>query len=119
MVCVPEHKHSTQRERCQNCLSNALRHTSAGGVVSVSAAQVDGYAKVSVADTGAGIAPADLPYCISYPPGHVGRVSYPPPGQVWKPALLTVFPGHVGRVSYPPPLGRYGNLPYLPYFLDT
>jgi signal transduction histidine kinase len=42
-----------------NLLSNAVKFTPAGGAVDVSAAQVDGEVRVSVADTGPGLAPED------------------------------------------------------------
>jgi signal transduction histidine kinase len=42
-----------------NLLSNAVKFTPAGGHVSVTAAQVNGEVRVSVADTGPGIAPLD------------------------------------------------------------
>ncbi len=42
-----------------NLLSNAVKFTSAGGSVDVRAAQVNGEVRVSVADTGPGIAPRD------------------------------------------------------------
>jgi signal transduction histidine kinase len=42
-----------------NLLSNAVKFTPAGGAVDVRAAQVDGEVRVSVADTGLGIAPED------------------------------------------------------------
>jgi signal transduction histidine kinase len=42
-----------------NLLSNAVKFTSAGGSVDVRAAQVNGEVRVSVADTGPGIAPGD------------------------------------------------------------
>jgi two-component system sensor histidine kinase BaeS len=44
-----------------NLLSNALRHTPPGGMVTVSATTADSCVHLSVADTGQGIAPADLP----------------------------------------------------------
>jgi len=43
-----------------NLLSNALRHTPAGGRITVSAGTVPGYVAISVADTGEGIAPENL-----------------------------------------------------------
>jgi signal transduction histidine kinase len=42
-----------------NLLSNAVKLTPAGGAVDVSAARVDGEVRVSVADTGPGLAPED------------------------------------------------------------
>ena len=42
-----------------NLLSNAVKFTPAGGVVDVSAAQFNGEVRVSVADTGPGLAPED------------------------------------------------------------
>jgi two-component system sensor histidine kinase BaeS len=46
----------------QNLLTNALRHTPAGGRVTVRAALApDGRVALTVADTGSGIAPEDLP----------------------------------------------------------
>ena len=44
-----------------NLMDNALKHTPAGGQVTVSAAAVLGGVEVSVADTGSGIPAADLP----------------------------------------------------------
>ncbi|MGE5252034.1 MAG: sensor histidine kinase [Bacteroidota bacterium] len=45
-----------------NLVSNALRHTPAGGTVHVSARRVDPCVEVSVRDTGEGIRPEDLPH---------------------------------------------------------
>jgi signal transduction histidine kinase len=42
-----------------NLLSNAVKFTPAGGSVDVTAAQVDGEARVAITDTGRGIAPED------------------------------------------------------------
>ncbi len=44
-----------------NLLSNALRHTPAGGTITVSAAAVGEMVEVSVSDTGEGITESDLP----------------------------------------------------------
>ena len=49
------------REVVANLLSNAVRHTPAGGVVSLSVRVANERLVVTVADTGAGIAPEDLP----------------------------------------------------------
>ena len=43
-------------------LSNALRHTAAGGEIAVSVAATPAWVEVNVADTGEGIAPDDLPH---------------------------------------------------------
>jgi two-component system OmpR family sensor kinase len=45
----------------ENLVGNALRHTPAGGSVTLRATQADGVATLSVTDTGAGIAPEHLP----------------------------------------------------------
>lgn len=45
-----------------NLLSNALRHTPPGGVVTVTARATDDEVELSVADTGAGIPPERLPH---------------------------------------------------------
>jgi two-component system, OmpR family, sensor kinase len=45
----------------ENLVGNALRHTPAGGTITLSATQADGVATLSVSDTGAGIAPEHLP----------------------------------------------------------
>ena len=45
-----------------NLLTNALRHTPEGGCVTLAAEPSEGAVTVTVADTGAGIPPDDLPY---------------------------------------------------------
>jgi signal transduction histidine kinase len=50
------------REVLSNLLSNALRYTPRGGTVRVSASTSSGQMRVSVRDTGPGIAPDDLPH---------------------------------------------------------
>jgi len=49
------------REVLSNLISNALRHTPAGGVISITLGIASGRLLISIADTGAGIAPEDLP----------------------------------------------------------
>jgi signal transduction histidine kinase len=46
----------------ENLVGNALRHTPAGGTITLSATHADGAATLSVADTGAGIAAEHLPH---------------------------------------------------------
>jgi two-component system OmpR family sensor kinase len=46
----------------RNLLINALHHTGAGGRITVSARQAGDAVQVSIADTGEGIAPEDLPH---------------------------------------------------------
>jgi two-component system OmpR family sensor kinase/two-component system sensor histidine kinase BaeS len=48
------------REVLANLTTNALRHTPSGGNVAIGALEMDGYAQVTVDDTGSGIAPEDL-----------------------------------------------------------
>ena len=45
-----------------NLVSNALRHTPAGGKISVCASRANGGTEITVSDSGEGIAPADIPY---------------------------------------------------------
>jgi signal transduction histidine kinase len=45
-----------------NLLTNALRHTPEGGCVTLSATAGEGLVEVTVADTGTGVPPEDLPY---------------------------------------------------------
>jgi two-component system, OmpR family, sensor kinase len=46
----------------ENLVANALRHTPSGGTITLSAAQADGMATLSVSDSGGGIAPEHLPH---------------------------------------------------------
>jgi signal transduction histidine kinase len=46
----------------ENVLDNALRHTPAGGSITLQTGKRSGQAWFSIADTGPGIAPADLPH---------------------------------------------------------
>jgi len=50
------------RQVLGNLIGNALRYTPAGGRISLSAGGEDGALLLSVADTGSGIEPEDLPY---------------------------------------------------------
>jgi two-component system sensor histidine kinase BaeS len=45
-----------------NLIGNALRHTPAGGAVSVSARRESGHVLIEVSDSGEGIRPEDLPH---------------------------------------------------------
>jgi signal transduction histidine kinase len=50
------------RQVLNNLVSNALRHTPAGGHVEISARAAEGGIEVAVSDSGPGIAPRDLPH---------------------------------------------------------
>ncbi|GED88409.1 sensor histidine kinase [Streptomyces sp. 6-11-2] len=50
------------RQIMGNLVSNALRHTSAGGTITLTAGQTDDHVLLTVRDTGSGIAPEDLPH---------------------------------------------------------
>lgn len=50
------------RQIVGNLVSNALRHTSAGGTITLTAGQTDDHVLLTVRDTGSGIAPEDLPH---------------------------------------------------------
>ncbi|HXF64386.1 MAG TPA: HAMP domain-containing sensor histidine kinase [Caldilineaceae bacterium] len=45
-----------------NLVANAVRHTPPGGAITLQAVQADGRVRITVADTGEGIAPDDLPF---------------------------------------------------------
>lgn len=45
-----------------NLVSNALRHTPAGGSITLQVVPCEGGARITVADTGSGISPEDLPF---------------------------------------------------------
>jgi signal transduction histidine kinase len=48
-----------------NLLSNAVKFTDAGGGITVSASNEDGELRISVADTGVGMAPEDIPRALT------------------------------------------------------
>src|SRR5699024_5324940 len=50
------------QEALSNLIKNALDHTDAGGIVTVRWKTSPGLFRLSVADTGEGISPADLPH---------------------------------------------------------
>ena len=50
------------REMLLNLVTNAIKYTPAGGTVALSLAQEDGSVVLTVADSGIGIAPGDLPH---------------------------------------------------------
>lgn len=50
------------RQIVGNLVSNAFRHTSAGGTITLTAEQTDDHVLLAVRDTGSGIAPEDLPH---------------------------------------------------------
>ena len=64
-VLPPDIRITVDAQRMQqvmgNLVSNSLRYTPAGGRVTLSAARHNEYVSIAVADTGLGIAPADLP----------------------------------------------------------
>ncbi|AJE44317.1 sensor histidine kinase [Streptomyces nodosus] len=50
------------RQIVGNLVSNAIRHTPAGGTITLTAEQTDDHVLLTVRDTGSGIAPGDLPH---------------------------------------------------------
>jgi signal transduction histidine kinase len=50
------------REVIANLITNALRHTPAGGLIEITATQAQSQIQLTVRDTGSGIAPDDLPH---------------------------------------------------------
>jgi signal transduction histidine kinase len=53
----------TQMTRAfSNLINNSLRHTPAGGAITVTAKDIRGYVTVSISDTGPGVSKSDLPH---------------------------------------------------------
>ena len=67
-----------------NLVSNAIRHTPAGGTITLAAARHDGGARLTVTDTGEGIAAADLPFVFDrFWRGDRARTHAPGSGRGW------------------------------------
>lgn len=109
---------------CQNLLSNALRHTPAGGTITVTVEATGDEASLTVADTGDGIEPGHLPHVFdrfyrtsqardrdsggtglglaivrALVEAHGGRVSAHSPGQGQGSTFRAIFPRSSSRPS--------------------
>lgn len=87
-----------------NVLNNALRHTPAGGRVTIGAGRDDGSVRITVSDTGEGIAAEDLPYLFErfYRAHHAS--GYPDRGSgVGLTISRAIVTAHGGRIAVESP----------------
>jgi signal transduction histidine kinase len=91
-----------------NLVGNALRFTAPGGTISLGAARMPNGVRVQVADTGAGIAPADLPFIFDrFWRGDRGRTHADGGGSGLGLAIARqLVQAHGGRIAVESELGR-------------
>lgn len=103
-----------------NLLDNALRHTPSGGTITLSARSREGWACLTVADNGEGIAPKDLPHIFER--FYRGGTGHPGDGSTGLGLAIVkhLTEAHGGRTTVESEFGRGSRFTiWLPLLRDT